>query len=258
MDPIYRSILELEKNGRQAAVCTIVATHGSTPRHAGSKMLVYEDGESEGSIGGGKVETLIRDKAMQAIQARQVTRIIAGIERPEEPPDLSTNVNAVEIFIEPINHTRRLLVIGAGHVGRALLHLAKWVGFSTLLMDDREDTLLAEKQPDADRRMALSAQTIEEVLKTNPNLAVVLVTRDSTIDLEVLPVILRQACAYVGVIGSRSRWANTCILLEKEGVSRDDIDRVHSPVGLSIGAETPEEIALSILSEIMMETTKNK
>jgi xanthine dehydrogenase accessory factor len=158
----------------------------------------------------------------------------------------------VEVFVEPLLPAATLVVVGAGHVGKAVAHLAKWLNFRVVVSDDREEFCNAGVIPDADEFIVCAMKDLPSRLQFDPHVYLVLTTRGSSVDVAGLPALLRSAPGYVGVIGSKRRWATTQKQLRTAGVSEEQIGRVRSPMGLELQAETPEEIAVSILAEILM------
>jgi xanthine dehydrogenase accessory factor len=158
----------------------------------------------------------------------------------------------VEIFIEPINPPPAVIIIGAGHVGKATAHLAKWLGFRVVVMDDRVEYVTPEWIPNADSY--LPGPVIEQLqgAQLNAQSYVVAVTRGYNIDVGILPALLEYNVAYIGVIGSKRRWTQALKELREKGVAEEKLARVHAPIGLELNAETPEEIAMSIMAEIVM------
>ncbi|RPJ22126.1 MAG: hypothetical protein EHM33_24465, partial [Chloroflexi bacterium] len=145
-----------------------------------------------------------------------------------------------------------LVVIGAGHVGKAVVHLAKWLGFRVAVSDDRPEFCTPESTPGADAYYPVEMGKLPEHLKINKQTYVVITSRGSNVDAEGLPSLLESKAAYIGVIGSRRRWITTVKALKEKGVPEEKIARVHSPMGLELNAETPEEIAVSIMAEVLM------
>jgi xanthine dehydrogenase accessory factor len=231
-------------------VATIVDTARSVPRHAGAKMLVYGDGTTSGTVGGGQVEALIRDDALVALadgatQLKQYT-----LEDPERG-DPGICGGTMTISLEPYMPPHTIIVIGCGHVGRAVVDLAHWLGYRTVATDDRPELVTAELMPNAEVRLV---GTVEEALAAEPvhdTTSIVVVTRSHDMDVEIVPLLLKTPARYIGVMGSKRRWSATRERLIESGVPADDIDRVHVPIGINIGAETVEEIAVSIMSEII-------
>jgi xanthine dehydrogenase accessory factor len=158
----------------------------------------------------------------------------------------------VEIFVEPIQPKPTLVVIGSGHVGKAVASLAHWLGFRVAVNDDRPEFCTPEAVPDADAYYICSIKDLPNQLDINPLTFLVLTTRGVDIDVPGLPALLNTHAAYIGVIGSRRRWATTRKTLLEAGVPEEKLERVRSPIGLKLNAETPEEIAVSILAEIIL------
>jgi len=158
----------------------------------------------------------------------------------------------LEIFVEPIQPSPTLLVIGAGHVGQAVAYLANWLGFYVVVNDDRPEFCNAEVVPEADEYYPLPMEELPNKLEITPWTYIVLTTRGVDVDVKGLPELLNTPAAYVGVIGSKRRWKTASNKMIEAGVPIEQISRVRSPVGLELNAETPEEIAVSIMAEIIM------
>ena len=158
----------------------------------------------------------------------------------------------MEVYVEPILPAPTMLIIGGGHVGKAVSHLAKWLGFRVVVSDDRPEFCAPEANPDADSFLPVAMNQIPDHIDITPGTFIVLTTRGVTVDVVGLPALISSPAAYIGVIGSRRRWTTTVKALTKAGVPAKAIKRIHSPIGLELNAETPEEIAVSILSEIIM------
>jgi xanthine dehydrogenase accessory factor len=158
----------------------------------------------------------------------------------------------VEVFVEPILPPAMIVIIGAGHVGKAVVHLAKWLGFRVAVSDDRAEFCTPESVPGGDVYYPVEMSKLAEQLKINRQTYIVITSRGSNVDVPGLPSLLDSEAAYIGVIGSKRRWLTTVKELKEQGISEEKIARVHSPIGLELNAETPEEIAVSILAEILM------
>jgi xanthine dehydrogenase accessory factor len=158
----------------------------------------------------------------------------------------------VEVFVEPILPAPTVVVIGGGHVGKAVAHLAKWLGFRVVISDDRPEFCTPEANPDADEYYPIPIAKLPQHLNITPQTYLILTTRGTTVDVAGLPALLNTSADYIGVIGSRKRWNATTKALIEQGVPDEKLTHVHSPIGLGIGAETPEEIAVSIMAEILM------
>ncbi len=251
MKTIYQALAELEKNNEAAALCTVVSSRGSTPRHSTSKMLVYEDGHILGTVGGGELENRVFEEAIQSLVDGQPRLLEYNLSDPARG-DVGVCGGTVEVFVEPILPAPTLVVVGGGHVGKAVAHLAKWLGFRVAVSDDRPEFCTPEENPDADVFYPVPMEKLTEQFKVTNQTYFVLTTRGVAVDAPGLPSLLDSPAAYIGVIGSKRRWKMTVDKLKEMGVSEEKIARVHSPIGLELQAETPQEIAVSILAEILM------
>ena len=251
MSSISQALYELEQNQGSAALCTVVSSQGSTPRHVGSKMLVYPDGNFIGTVGGGDLEHRVLDEAWMAITDGQPRMLSYNMSDPSRG-DPGVCGGQVEVFVEPILPPPLLVVIGAGHVGKAVVHLAKWLGFRVAVSDDRAEFCTPESTPGADAYYPVTMEKLAENLQITKRTYIVITSRGSSVDAQGLPPLLASRAAYIGVIGSRRRWATTVKALKEQGVSAEQIQSVHSPMGLELNAETPEEIAVSIMAEVLM------
>jgi xanthine dehydrogenase accessory factor len=247
---IYQALLDLEKKNNTGALCTIIRSKGSTPRHVTSKMLVYPDGHIIGTVGGGEVENRVIAEAIKAIDD-MTPRLLSYTMANPERGDPGVCGGQVEIYVEPIIPKPVLVIVGVGHVGKAVTHLAKWLGFIVAVSDDRPKFCNPEAVPEADEFYALPLEELSGKLEITPWTYIVLTTRGMDVDVGGLPSLLESKAAYIGVIGSKRRWATTTKKLVEMGVAPKVLEDVHSPVGIEIYAETPEEIAVSIMAEII-------
>lgn len=250
-ESIYKALAEIEKNYGSAALCTVTKSEGSTPRHVGSKMLVYPDGKFIGTVGGGDLEHRVLDEAWMAISDGQPRLLHYNMADPSRG-DPGVCGGQVEVFVEPILPPPLLVVIGAGHVGKAVVHLAKWLGFRVAVNDDRAEFCNPEATPGADAYFPVEMEKLQDHLPVTKQTYLVVTSRGSSVDALGLPSLLESQAAYIGVIGSKRRWATTVKALKEKGVADELIAKVHSPMGLELQAETPEEIAVSIMAEILM------
>ncbi len=248
---LYQALAELEANNQAGALCTIIKSQGSTPRHTGSKMLVYPDGKITGTVGGGELENRVIRAAQAAILDGKPRHLKYSMTDPSRG-DPGVCGGQVEVYVEPIQPKPTLVVIGSGHVGKAVAHLAHWLGFRVAVNDDRPEFCTPEAVPEADIYLPVPLQELPEQLEINPWTYLVLTTRGVLVDIAGLPALLDTSAAYIGVIGSKRRWETTRQKLLEKGVPVEKIERVRSPIGLELNAETPEEIAVSILAEIIM------
>ena len=252
MKSIYQVLVELEANNQPAALCTIVSSQGSTPRHVGSKMIVYQDGRIFGTVGGGELESRVLATALEAIQDGKPRLLSYNLADPQRG-DPGVCGGQVEVFVEPILPKPTLVVVGAGHVGKAVAHLAHWLGFHVVVSDDRPELCSPESVPEADEFITGPLVELPQHISITSWTYLVLTTRNVTVDVPGLPALLETPAAYIGVIGSKRRWATTVEMLREAEVAEEQLARVHSPMGLEIKAETPEEIAVSIMAEIIKE-----
>jgi len=251
MTSIYWAITELIDKGGAGALCTVIESSGSTPRHEGSKMLVYGDGKFIGSVGGGEMESRVYAEAKKAIQDGKSRLLNYSLVDPKQG-DPGVCGGTVEVFVEPILPSPVIVIIGGGHVGKAVAHLAKWSGFRVAISDDRPEFCTPEANPDADEFYPYPMVELPSHLNINPQTYLVLTTRGSNVDVKGMPALLDTPFAYLGLIGSKRRWVTTKKGLLDAGVTEEKLARVHSPLGLELNAETPEEIAISIMAEIIM------
>lgn len=251
MRSIYQQIAELEDKNEPVALCTIVRSHGSTPRRAASKMLVFQDGKIQGSVGGGEIERKVITEAIHSLKTGHSVYLDYSLNGPERG-DVGICGGQVEVFVEPIIPKPVLVVVGGGHVGKALVHLAHWLGFRVVVSDDRPEFCTPEAIPEADEYYPVPMDRLASQITITNRTYFVLTTRGVDVDVVCLPVLLDSPAAYIGVIGSRRRWSMTRKHLLEKGISDEILDQVHSPIGLELNAETPEEIAVSIMAQIIM------
>jgi xanthine dehydrogenase accessory factor len=251
MNAIYQALAQIERNHESAALCTVISSEGSTPRHVGSKMLVYPDGKFIGTVGGGDLEHRVLDEAWIAMTDGE-SRLLSYRMADPSRGDPGVCGGTVEVFVEPILPPAMVVVIGAGHVGKAVVHLAKWLGFRVAVSDDRPEFCNPEAVPGADAYYPVPMAQLPEQLKINKRTYIVITSRGANVDIQGLPGLLDTNPAYIGVIGSRRRWLTTVKAVRQKGIPQEKLESVHSPMGLELNAETPEEIAVSIMAEILM------
>jgi len=249
-DRFFKRLAEAERSGEPLALCTVIRASGSVPRHAGSKMLVFGDGSIEGTIGGGEMESRVIGDALAALNDGRARITHYTLSDPSQG-DPGVCGGEVEVFVDPIGVKPTVVVFGGGHVGQAVIHLAHWLGFRTVIADDRPEFASAESAPEADEHIVGPLAELAQHVRLDDQTYLVLTTRGVNIDVEGVPALLDSAAAYLGIIGSRRRWETAAAELEARGTPRAKLERVHSPMGLELNAETPEEIAVSILAEII-------
>jgi xanthine dehydrogenase accessory factor len=248
---IYERLAELEKIGKSVVIATIIQSRGSVPRRVGSKMLVFPDGSIEDTIGGGEMEERVKKEALAALQEGKPRSMHYSFTDPERG-DPGICGGEIDVLVEPIRPNPTLVVIGAGHVGKQVASLASWMGMRVVVVDDRPGFATAEMVPDADEYLILEADKLSEQIEISAQTYFILTTRSVDIDVNILPILLKSEAAYLGVIGSRRRWETTVSKLIELGIAPEQVERIISPMGLELNAETPEEIAVSILAELIM------
>lgn len=249
--PLLEELLAAQAARRPVALATVIRAQGSVPRHAGSKMLVYADGRTSGTIGGGEMESRVIAAAKEALRTGQTQIVPYSLVDPKRG-DPGVCGGQVEIYVEPYLGQDTLLVIGCGHVGRALASLGHWLGYRVIAHDDRAELATQENVPDADVVLSGPLTTALEAHPVDSRTFIALVTRNVMIDRQILPGLLTTPAPYIGVMGSRRRWEETKKLLVADGVPIESLARVHSPIGLELQAESPAEIAVSIMAQIIM------
>lgn len=250
MDQFYKELAECIQANKPAAIATVVKTMGSSPRQVGSKMLIYPDGAIVGSVGGGEMEARVIEAGKEAIRTGKPSYLDMTLSDEARGDPLICG-GEIEIFVEPLAEAPTLLIVGAGHIGAACADLGKFLGFRVVVLDDRSELLKHEKLPAADEMHV--GDMAEEIRKLDitPQTYVVLVTRAHTTDAPVLREIINKPVAYIGMLGSKRRVLTVFDMLKQEGVPEEAFRRVHAPIGIPIGAETPQEIAVSILGEVI-------
>jgi xanthine dehydrogenase accessory factor len=248
---VFQALARLEQENQAGALCTIIRSQGSTPRHVSSKMLVFFDGSIVGTVGGGELENRTIAAARQAIKDGKPILLEYNMADPGRG-DPGVCGGQVEIFVEPLQPKPTIVVIGSGHVGKAVAHLAHWLGFRVAVSDDRPEFSTPQAVPDADAYFPVPMAELPQHLEITPWTYLILTTRGVNVDIEGLPALLETPAAYIGVIGSQRRWATARKQMLEKGVPAEKLARVRSPIGLELNAETPEEIAVSILAEIIM------
>ena len=239
--------------GRELVLCTVVDEQGSTPRGRGAAMLVYSDGRIAGTIGGGITEHRVMEHALAMLKEGVRTQLYREtLFAAEAALEGAACGGEVAVFLESYGRTDELVIFGAGHVGRALARLADAAGMPVTTWDERAEFANPQNIPWG-RTFACSLEEVfsGDKIALHPSAYVVIVTRGHALDTEVVKMLTGRECAYIGMIGSRRKIAFVCQRLLEEGIPQAHIDRIYQPVGLPIGAETPQEIAVSILAEIV-------
>ena len=250
VERVYEAALDAIRRGEAVAMATVVEARGSTPRGVSAKMLIYADGRTVGTVGGGDVEARVIAEARAAIAAGQ-SRELACRPVDEERGDPGVCGGDMRIFVDVLTPRPTLLIVGGGHVAQAVAELGAFLGYRIAVVDERPGMVTPERFPWAETRLAGDpAQQIAGFPLTE-HTCVVMVTPHHSLDEKVLAVMAGHPVAYVGLIGSRRRTDQTFERARKAGVPEELLAQVHTPIGLDIGAENPKEIAVSILAEII-------
>ena len=251
MRDVLEAALRAEQDGEPAALVTVIATEGSTPQKAGAKMLVYADGRIVGTIGGGCVEAEMTWRARQAIDERRPQNASYDLTPDQAGDDGLVCGGRMQVFIEPVEGTPTLCLFGAGHVSQPLARLAKGAGFRVEVVDDRVKFCNRERFPDADLVVVDAIAAGARQMTIGRNTYAVVVTRGHGGDTEALAAVLGRGVRFVGLLGSRPKLVHVVTALEERGVPPEQLAQVRCPLGVEIGAVTPEEIAVSVLAEMI-------
>jgi len=252
MIDIYNEIEKIRNSGKKAALCIIVDTQGSTPRKAGAKMIVFEDKKVIGSVGGGNLEKEVIDKAYEAIEQNYPVKFTYELMK-----DLSMHCGGkAEVYIEPLIPMNKIVLFGAGHVGKAVAEFASRLGFHVTVYDERKETI---DQLNIEGVTAIHDQ-YESALQDlifDERTYIVVVTPQHAHDEKITAFCAKKPYAYLGMIGSKKKVAMAKERFREEfGLTQEEIDKINMPIGIPFAAQLPEEIAISIIAKII--DVKNK
>lgn len=247
MNQIYEELLRLSQSGQPGALATVVATSGSSPQKVGAKILVHEHGEITGTIGGGAVEQKVIDDALELMRLGKAERRVYHLTH-----DLGMCCGGtMEVFIEPLQRPLEIVLFGGGHLGRALCRQMKLLDYHVTIVDERPEFANADRFPEADRILCESSRLALKKISFHDQLAILVTTHDHQLDQEILLACAPLEWNYLGMIGSQRKALKALDYLRSEGISEAIIARIQTPMGLQIGAQTPEEIAVSIAAQII-------
>ena len=248
---VYQEIVQLRQQGRKGALATIINVRGSIPSFETAKMLVRDDGSIAGTIGGGCVEAEVWQAAREIMQTEKPRTLTFNL---NNNPNHDTGLvcgGTLEIYIEPVLPVSTLYIFGAGHVAWSLYKVARLAGFEVVVTDDRESYANRERFSEAREVYADEYERVMPQLAVGETSYIVIVTRGHRDDMRVLRWAAETQARYIGMIGSQRKTIAIYKELEKEGMAAEKLARVHAPVGIDIGAITPEEIAVSIVAEMI-------
>ena len=247
---LFEEIVRMRRTGRRAALATIVHTNGSIPSYESSRMLVREDGSIAGTIGGGCVEAEVWAAAKEVMQKESPRKMVFNLNNEASYDNGLICGGTLEVFVEPILPQPVVYLFGGGHVSTAVAKAASAAGFGIAVVDDREAFANAERFPMA-QEIYTGYEDAFQKIHPNASSYVVIVTRGHKEDMRVLAWAVRTEARYVGMIGSKRKVLSVYKALENEGYKADEFERVYAPMGLQIGALSPEEIAISIVAELV-------
>lgn len=247
---IYEKILEVLNHDQDAVLATVIESKGSAPRDVMAKMLVFENGEIFDTIGGGKVELFVIDEARK-IMGTGKSKVL-DYELTTSPGGIGmTCGGSMKIFIEDVNKMEKLIIFGAGHIAIPLVNMAKELEFETIVVDDRSAFANRKRFKNADKIINKNFIEAFKELKIDKRTYIVIATYSHRADVDILRKSLEYKPKYLGMIGSKRKTKTVYDTLIEEGISKTRLSKVKSPIGISIGAETPAEIAVSILAEVV-------
>jgi xanthine dehydrogenase accessory factor len=247
---LFEEIVRLRRAGRKSALATIIKVNGSIPSFPGAKMVVRDDGTIAGTIGGGCVEAEVWRAAREVMDSGRPRILSFSLAEDAAYDNGLICGGQLDIYIEPLEPQPRAFIFGAGHISRSLSRLCSMLGFSVAVIDDRESYANRERFPEADEIIAGNYEEIFPKLDIHPGCYLIIVTRGHRDDMRVLRWAVTTQAGYIAMIGSRRKVINVVRELQKEGLPPELFERVHAPMGLDIGAVTPEEIAVSVAAEM--------
>lgn len=251
MNDIYEEIVYLRNLGETCALATVAQVKGSTPQAAGAKMLVRQDGSIMGSIGGGCLEAKVWEEAQKVINQETPMLVDFDLTGRVDTKEGLICGGIMQILIEPVLPTPVVHILGAGHIGFAVSKIAKIAGFGVVVVDERPAFANAERFPDADRILVEDPAGSIPSLNINKAAYIVIACRGHLEDQEALVAALKTPARYIGMLGSHKKVKTVFANLVQQGVSEEALNKVHSPIGIRIATDTPEDIAISIMAEIV-------
>jgi xanthine dehydrogenase accessory factor len=248
---IYDEIVRLRKQGQKCALATIVQVNGSIPSYESAKLLVREDGSMLGTIGGGCVEAEVWTAAREVIDNEKPRHLTFSLGQDAAYDNGLICGGQLNIFVEPVIPQPRAFIFGGGHVSKSISKVANLAGFATVIVDDREAFGNPERFPEAEATYAEEYESVFPKLPVTSSSYLVIVTRGHRDDMRVLRWAVTTQARYIAMIGSKRKTISVIHELEKEGLPREAFEKVFAPMGLEIGAESPEEIAISVVAEMI-------
>ncbi len=248
---LYEEVVRLRRAGQKCALATIVQVNGSIPSYQSAKLLVREDGSMLGTIGGGCVEAEVWQAAREVIETEKPRYLDFSLGQDAAYDNGLICGGQLHVYIEPVIPQPQALIFGAGHISKSLARVASLAGFAVTVIDDREQFANRERFPDAEEIYAGEYEEIFGKLRVSASSYIIIVTRGHRDDMRVLKWAVTTQARYIAMIGSKRKVISVVRELEKEGISRAAFERLSAPMGLEIGAVTPEEIAVSVVAEMI-------
>ena len=250
MENFFEKIVELKKSGEPAAFAIVIKIEGSTPRKTGAKMVILKDGKTVGTLGGGDLEKRVIEEAMDAIKQGQPRMASFTLDIEKGKLDMMCG-GKLDVYIEPILQEEKLIIFGAGHITRSLAPLMRGAGFQVSVVEDSPDLLQKDKFPETEDLILTDMEQFARDLLPDPRTYIVLLSRGFSRDKAILTQLIQKDFKYIGMIGSLRKINTMKEDLQKEGIPEEAFSKLKAPIRLDIGAETPEEIAISIAAEIV-------
>ncbi len=258
MEDIYEEIVRIKNLGEVCALASVVKVKGSTPRPEGSKMLARADGSMLGSIGGGCLEASVWEAAREVIREETPRVMDFDLTGREDTPEGLICGGIMQVLVEPILPQPTVFILGAGHIGFAVSKIARMMGFRIAVVDERPAYANKERFPDADQICVEDPSLAIPRLNINKASYLVIACRGHLEDQEALAASLKTPACYIGMLGSHKKVKTVFANLVQQGTSEETLKKVHAPIGIPIATDTPEEIAISIVAEMVDFRRQNK
>jgi xanthine dehydrogenase accessory factor len=250
MESLFERIIDLKKSEKPFSLAIIVKTEGSTPRRVGAKMIIMKDGKTIGTLGGGDLEKKVIEEGINVIKQGKPKIASFTLDIEEGKLDMMCG-GKLDIYIEPILPEAKLIIFGAGHISRSIAPLMRGAGFQVSVVEDSPDLLQKDKFPETEDLVLTDMEQFAKNLPSDPRTYVVLLSRGFSKDKAILTQLIQKDFKYIGMIGSARKIVTMKEDLKKQGAPEEAFLKLQAPIGLDIGAETPEEIAISIAAEII-------
>ena len=254
VDNVYRELADCLDRGEKAVLMTIIETNGSVPNKVGAKMLIYSDGRTGGTVGGGPSEARAIEEAKKIFNTRTPAVVNIDLTPGREDSVEAMCGGSLKLYMEPVNFNSRLIIFGGGHVGLELSKTGKQADFKVTVIDDRPEFSGKERFLAADEVICKDVPESVRDIAIDSDTYIVIVTRGHKHDYTVLKALLerKEQPAYTGMIGSKKKVSAIYKRLVSDGIDKEKLQEIYSPIGLDIGGASPGEIAVSIIGEILM------